>query len=139
MQLFIEEPEQNLYPDSQKLLLMQLIKLIARAKVKGKKDSILAMTTHSPYILSTLNVLLAESSAMRVVKGTDKEAKLKTLVKDEVLLPFKDISAYFIKKDGTLDNIIDKDLNMVSGVELDGVSDWVDEKIAMINSILYGE
>lgn len=139
VQLFIEEPEQNLYPDSQKLLLVQLIKLIAKAKVKGKKDSILAMTTHSPYILSTLNVLLAESSAMRVVKGTDKEAKLKTLVKDEVLLPFKDISAYFIKKDGTLDNIIDKDLNMVSGVELDGVSDWVDEKIAIINSILYGE
>lgn len=139
VQLFIEEPEQNLYPDSQKLLLLQLIKLIAKAKAKGTKESLLAMTTHSPYILSTLNVLLAESSAMGTVKGTKKAEKLKSLVKDEALLPFSDFSAYFIKEDGTLENIVDKDLNMVSGVELDGVSDWVDEKIAMINSILYGE
>ena len=48
-------------------------------------------------------------------------------------------TAYYIQEDGRFVNIIDKDISMINGIELDNVSDWVDEQIARINEVLYGE
>ena len=47
-------------------------------------------------------------------------------------------SAYFIKDNGTFENLIDPELPMISGLELDGVSDWVDERISKVNEFIYG-
>ncbi len=47
---FIEEPEQNLFPSSQRDLMYFLLQAI-----KGKEDHKLFLTTHSPYILYALN------------------------------------------------------------------------------------
>lgn len=49
--LIIEEPEQNLFPETQKELLYSLIKLIAN----NERQHELIITTHSPYILYALN------------------------------------------------------------------------------------
>lgn len=49
--LIIEEPEQNLFPETQKQLLYSLIKSIA----KSGRPHELVITTHSPYILYALN------------------------------------------------------------------------------------
>lgn len=46
----VEEPEQNLFPSSQKNLLYELLK---HTKVEGNK---LVMTTHSPYLISYLTL-----------------------------------------------------------------------------------
>lgn len=48
--LFIEEPEQNLFPSSQRDLMYYLLK-----QVKANEDHRLLLTTHSPYILYALN------------------------------------------------------------------------------------
>lgn len=48
--LIIEEPEQNLFPETQKDLIYFLIKNII-----GERDHRLCITTHSPYILYALN------------------------------------------------------------------------------------
>ena len=135
VQLFIEEPEQNLYPDSQRNLTINLVCALKKAMPKGREDSMLVMTTHSPYILSTLNVLIAEAYAMETMPKSDK---LQNIVNKACLFPSFAYSAYYIQEDGKFEDIIDKDITMISGNELDGVSDWVDDRIARINEVLYG-
>jgi len=135
MQLYVEEPEQNLYPDAQKSLVQNLVRRIKQAKEKGRKMSSLVMTTHSPYILSTLNVMMAEASAKE--KKPD-DGRLDAVIDKSTLLPLAEFSAYFINNDGCFEDIKEKDLPMISGVELDGVSDWVNDKIGELNEIIYG-
>lgn len=108
---------------------------VQSAMPKGRGDSMLVMTTHSPYILSTLNVLIAEAYAMDAKPKSDK---LRNIVNKECLFPLSAYSACYIQEDGKFADIIDKDITMISGNELDGVSDWVDDKIARINEVLYG-
>ena len=47
-------------------------------------------------------------------------------------------SAYYINDNGTFENLIDPGLTMISGNELDGVSDWVEERISKVNNFIYG-
>lgn len=136
VQLFIEEPEQNLYPDSQKNLIVNMVAALKNAMPKGTEQSILVMTTHSPYILSTLNVLIAEANAMEAMPESEE---MKRIVSDDCLLPSSAYSAYYITEDGGFMDVIDKEIAMISGNELDGVSDWVDDRIAQINDVRYGQ
>lgn len=136
VQLFIEEPEQNLYPDSQKNLIINVIAALKKAISNGTEQSLLTMTTHSPYILSTLNVLIAEANATETMPDSED---IKELVNNDCLLPSSAYSAYYITEEGRFINAIDKEIDMISGNELDGVSDWVDEQIAQINNIRYGQ
>lgn len=62
----IEEPEQNLYPSTQMDLLKVLISLC-----QGDKEHDLTITTHSPYILNQLNLLVKLYDV-----NSDDEAKL---------------------------------------------------------------
>lgn len=136
VQLFIEEPEQNLYPESQRKLILEIISALKRAGQNGEKESIAVMTTHSPYVLSVLNVLMIWTAA---VEQRPDDERLLSLIGSEYLLPLSAYSAYYINEDGTFADIVDKEIPMISGNDLDGVSDWVDDSIAQINSIMYGE
>ena len=135
-QLFIEEPEQNLYPDAQRLLVQNLIRRIKRAKNAGQKPSLLVMTTHSPYILSTLNVFITDAHA-RQEKPNDK--RLDALIDNSTLLPIEAYSAYYINNEGIFEDIKDMELPMFSGIDLDNVSDWVEEHISRINDVVYSD
>ena len=53
-------------------------------------------------------------------------------------MPSKYYSAYFINDNGAFENLIDPELPMISGLELDGVSDWVEEQISKVNELIYG-
>lgn len=72
----VEEPEQNLFPDSQMDLLDSMI-----AMCSGEKAHSLTITTHSPYILNRLNLLFK-----RFDKG----------VKDTIGVNYEDVSVYAI-------------------------------------------
>ena len=135
-QLFIEEPEQNLYPDAQRKLVQNLIRHLKAVKSIGKHRSMVVLTTHSPYVLSTLNVLMADAAAVEKKPGDER---LKDVVDESTLLPTDAFSAYFINKDGVFEDIKDMEIPMLSGIDLDSVSDWVDEHVGRINEILYAE
>ena len=49
----IEEPEQNLFPSNQRELVYHIVEKYHNSKMRG-----MVMTTHSPYILSCMNVVL---------------------------------------------------------------------------------
>lgn len=135
-QLFIEEPEQNLYPDAQRKLVQNIIRHLKAVKSVGKHRSMVVLTTHSPYVLSTLNVLMADAAA---VEKKPSDERLKDVVDESTLLPTDAFSAYFINKDGVFEDIKDMEIPMLSGIDLDSVSDWVDEHVGHINEILYAE
>lgn len=129
-QLFIEEPEQNLYPESQKLVVMSLVRSLKKALENGSERSMAVVTTHSPYIMSVVNVLLAASIA-------EEKGMKQTVVSDDCILSSMSISGYYIDEKGMFQNIMDSEIPMLSGNDLDGVSDWVDESISKLNEILF--
>lgn len=146
MQLYVEEPEQNLYPESQRDLLLALLDKMLEAKTKETAPSTLIMTTHSPYMLSVLNTQMAVARAYQYISNeisdpSEQDERRQAL--DKYLgrtahLPIEDYSAYFVTHQGTLRSLIeDEDFPMVSGVELDNISDWVDEYTQGIYKIIY--
>lgn len=137
VQFFIEEPEQNLYPDSQKDLLLYILKHLVKSDNKGKYNSSVVLTTHSPYILSVLNELMAEAKLYAKHTETYIEG-VDDFVNYDCLMPPEYYSAYYINDNGTFENLIDSDLPMISGLELDNVSDWVEERISQTNKLMYG-
>lgn len=129
---FIEEIEQNLFPSSQAKLLRHIVAAIKLANDKyDGAHSMVSLTTHSPYILSALNVLMAASEAYEI----DPEATIK-IIPEQYILPKGSIAAYYITPDGTIENIIDPEIYMVSGFNLDSVSQCVEEDLDKLNDII---
>lgn len=129
---FIEEIEQNLFPESQAKLLRHIVAAIktANGKFDGNR-SMVSMTTHSPYILSALNVLMAASEAYEI----DADATTR-IVPEKYILPKDCISAYYLSPEGNAVNILDSDLYMVNGFNLDTVSQTVEDDLDTLNDII---
>jgi len=97
--LIIEEPEQNLFPATQKTLVYFLLESIS-----GERDHNLILTTHSPYILYAVNncIMAALVSDKLSEKEKDKIKCLQSKVASDA------ISIYEIK-DGYIKKIQDQD------------------------------
>lgn len=111
---------------------MSIVRSLNKALANGSEQSMAVITSHSPYVLSVVNVLLA---AARVAhEGLDQDVIDKACV-----LPASSISGYYIDEKGCFQNILDAEVPMLSGNDLDGVSDWVEESISKLNEKLYPE
>lgn len=129
----IEEPEAHLFPVSQKHI-ATLVAIIHR--YFGHKFFI---TTHSPYILTAINNLIAAGDAFSIVdEGSSKERELLKVADKMETLSFEDVSAYTIQ-DGELIDIVDKESRLIGASVLDEVSDSFDRSFDSIAQILYGE
>ncbi len=98
----VEEPEQNLYPSSQKEMLFAL--LADNNMSVGNK---LIMTTHSPYIINYLSIAIqGEYLYSKIEKSSKKDsflAKLYQLVPKESLVSANDIFIYQLdEKEGNI-------------------------------------
>ncbi len=131
--LYIEEPEQNLFPESQQKLVEYVVSQINKASVRTGKPSSVMVTTHSPYVITAFNVLLKAS----VAAEKNPEATYSIVPKEAIIHP-EDVCAYFIKEDGTFVSIMDKEIVMIGGVELDNASDIVEENMNRLNDVIYG-
>lgn len=121
--LFIEEPEQNLFPSSQRDLMYYLLK-----QVKANEDHRLLLTTHSPYILYALNNCMMGY----LVKDNMPEDEAKELVCYPAWIDPKLVSVWEIV-DGRLRNIQDKD-NIVSENYFDQImTELTNEYYQMLN------
>lgn len=131
---FIEEPEQNLFPESQANILNYMVGAIKKANSDMEGPiSMVTIATHSPYILSALNVLMVASEAYLI----NPEATTKII--PEEFIPGKGtISAYYVKEDGKISEIIDKEIYMIDGTYLDAASQIVEDKIDKLNDIICG-
>ena len=82
----IEEPEQNLYPFNQRELVYRLVEICNNKKTKG-----MVLTTHSPYILSCMNVVLLAG----LIKNNNAEQEVvDNIVGKNHYLNISDVAVY---------------------------------------------
>lgn len=131
--MFIEELEQNLFPKAQFELVKMLVGLLKKMEQKSTGyTSMVFLTTHSPYVLTALNVMMLASAAYEMSPN-----KVNDLGLEDYVLPKGAYSAYCIK-DGRFENIVDEEFGFIKGDFLDSVSELVDNYTFKLNSIIYG-
>ncbi|MFU6969553.1 AAA family ATPase [Pseudomonas aeruginosa] len=129
----IEEPEAHLFPISQK----HIVTLISN--IYGEYGHRFLITTHSPYVLTAVNNLIAAGDAYKKVRsGSAAEKKLNKIYSRLEAVSFDDVSAYTIES-GELVSIVDEENRLIGGSVLDGVSDYFESSFDDIARILYGE
>lgn len=116
--LFIEEPELSLFPSAQKRLIEYLVDLCFY--LNPKKTIQVAFSTHSPYILSTLNCLLLAHQV------GNKTRVVESIIPSEFWLDIKNFNAFKIKN-GEVTSIIDEKTSLILADEIDEVSEEIGE------------
>jgi len=90
-EVFLEEPEQNLFPPTQQILTKTLLKL-----VKRDEGNMLFMSTHSPYVLDVLLERENYDFGLFYIKSSEKGSVVKTATEDDVQDMFEDgVDAFF--------------------------------------------
>jgi predicted ATPase len=107
----VEEPELNLYPKAQH----ELIKYLVKNCLFERKNLIL--TTHSPFVLASINNLL-----LAFDKGQTKPAEVNKIIKKESWLDPKNFIAYELKN-GKAKKIMNDKLGQINENMIDTVSD----------------
>ena len=110
--IYLEEPEENLFPSTQ----YELVKWMAQ-QINSTQENSLCIATHSPYILSSFNNLIQASEC------TDTMSVESTVGKASAI-SFEDINVYAVDN-GTVKDIKDYDLRLISQTDLDAASDTI--------------
>jgi len=130
--IFIEEPSAHLFPKEQKETIEFLVSSFN--ELQNKKNyhpgHRFFISTHSPYLLNTINNLLEKGRLSRSIKNI-KDSKTKTDVNDKIdALPFPslsidNVSAYMIEKSGYVKPMINNDDNepYIYSVIIDQISE----------------
>ena len=122
--LIIEEPEAHLYPNAQ----LELVKLISL--VVNMTGSEILVTTHSPYILSSFNILTSSGK----IEGDEVEG----IVDKEYRIKPNNIGAYKIENGGCRD-IFDHEESMILSEEIDAVSACINDTFNELLVKSFGE
>ena len=121
----VEEPETHLYPAAQKKL-MELLAFVANHS-QG-----MFITTHSPYILGSLNNLLYAANQPKKLKK-----KVAEIIPEEYQL--KQIDSYYLK-DGKMESCLDTDGEpLIQNDVIDNVSYEINENIDRIIELRHSE
>ena len=105
----IEEPESHLFPESQKYI-VELIALISNS------NHAVILTTHSPYVLGTLNNLLYANQFQNSFRN---QAAL--IIPSKYWLDPASFDAWFVSN-GFVDGCMDRDINMIQNERIDAIS-----------------
>lgn len=113
--IVIEEPEAHLFPEAQK----EISKLIAL--MSNVEDSQVIITTHSPYILASINnLILANKVGSENEKVADRINKNLWIRKDKVYAA--------LVTNGQVKDIIDDELNIIQQENIDSVSRAINDE-----------
>ncbi len=121
----IEEPESHLFPDAQKLI----TEFISLAQNGGNK---ILLTTHSPYILGTINNLLYANKIRKVV---DRH-KLQEIIHCYKWLDIRKMSAYYVEY-GDMKSCLDEEFEAINNEVIDCASEDINldyEKMVQLKS-----
>jgi len=118
----IEEPELNLYPQHQKDLCEYLIEKTLSAKNR------IIITTHSPYMLSTIDNLIMAKNV--VSERPNFKAKVKSMVSENKWIDYDKVGAYYFdpypgKGKQNARNIMDFKRKGIAASAIDNVSDVI--------------
>lgn len=111
----IEEPESHLFPETQKAV-VELISLVKNGSHK------VLITTHSPYVLGSVNNLLY---AGHISNGSN-DAAIETVIPKHLWLSFDALGAYYLEK-GKPRDIAVKEFEDIDHDVIDGASGVLNE------------
>lgn len=123
----IEEPEQNLFPSTQAQLISYLLN-ICNAQEKQHSFS---LTTHSPYILTQLNILLFAGILQKQGKAEQISEYVTNAITPE------ELNVYAVRANGTIESVIDTETNMISQNYLDSVSEELSIRFQQLYRLLF--
>lgn len=124
----VEEPEQNLFPSTQKSLVENLV---STCNENGREHGF-TLTTHSPYVLSALNNLIY---AYQVGQKKD----VSDIVPKQCWIAPSDVCAWMVMDNGTVEDIIDPELRHIMAEKIDSVSTCINEAFeSLMKMDLYG-
>lgn len=123
----VEEPEQNLFPESQKWLVDSLV-----IHANKRKNNSLLITTHSPYVLETLNNCIYAGTLRR--QGFHSE-KIK---EQKYHIDYCDVSAYVIKE-GSIYDIKDSEIEQINPAEIDTCSKTINEEYSRLEDLEFSD
>lgn len=127
--LHLEEPELSLFPSNQWGLMRYLVGECLKAD-KAVMD--LTMATHSPYILTALNIMMLAHKARRKSPEVYDNLNLDIPELDSSM-----VGAWSVA-DGKCSQLLDTELDMIDGTYLDSTSDEYENLILALNDIIYG-
>jgi len=97
----VEEPEQNLFPSSQRLLLNQLL-------AYNNGNNLLIITTHSPYLINYLTLSVKAEMVKQKLNSEESKRKLAEIVPLEATLSPENLVIYELnEKDGSIRKLSD--------------------------------
>ena len=117
----VEEPELNLFPQSQMEVLRSLVAINA-----SSKQNMLVFTTHSPYSLAILNMLVMGAKVYQKANEDDK-AVIENILPHRYHLDEHDVAAYrlSLKEEKYYVSIINPNTGMIAKNDLDSCSDEI--------------
>lgn len=117
--LVFEEPESHLFPDSQEVI-AELVALM----IHSSKSQVI-ITTHSPYMLMAVNLLL--------YSGKEERHNENVVVQKELRLQPGSVGSYFLSNEtGSLKNIVGKKKGLIDALAIDGISESINERMDRI-------
>lgn len=125
---FVEEPESSVFPKTQ----YDLMRLFAWLSSEPRLNFPFAITTHSPYILSSFNNLIYAGQL-----GQDKRLKKKIKIEERFWVQPETFRAYSIH-DGKSESIL-SDSGLINGEYLDSVSDSIGNEFDELLRLDYGK
>lgn len=111
--IVVEEPELNLYPSIQKELIEFLIE---KTQKVGDK---LIITTHSPYVLTTIDNLIQANNVVQLHKEQRKEVN--HIIPSKLWVDFDKVSCYFVAN-GTAQKTLNEEFRTIGASNIDDVS-----------------
>lgn len=115
--IILEEPEAHLYPIAQRHI-MELITLTINSS-----GSDFLVTTHSPYIMSSTNLLIQSAIVenQSAIRGED------VVVKKQFRIPPQKVVSYKIMESAAFEmkNIVDESSGMLMSTEIDTISELI--------------
>ncbi len=118
----IEEPESNLFPNAQKAVI-EFVSMIQNS------DNKILLTTHSPYVLGTLNNLLYAYDLYNL--NNSRKEEINKIIKKEFWINYNNFSSYFLKN-GICENCIDEDVRCIKNEVIDEASNIINEEFDML-------
>lgn len=133
--LVIEEPELNCFPETQYKLIKHLVEKIS---IKNDFEKVyflnrLLMSTHSPYILTSLNNMMY---AYKVGKLYNDEAH--KIIEKKYWINPDDVSVYMMLTNGECEDIFDRKEGMVKAEKIDEVSRKLNNQFDLLQDIELG-
>ena len=113
--IIIEEPELNLFPTLQVMLVNKMVERLKTAVAN------LVITTHSPYILSVFDNLIYAKDVYDRADDERKE-KVAALVNPDAMISYDDIAAYSFDDRGVVNFINDLETRSTGAYALDAAS-----------------